>query len=168
MGEFASKGVAGAGLGTGIAGLALGVLNSGAGLLGGRNGWSNGWNGWGGNACGNFGGWNGYGWNGAGAAFDMSVSEALAERDAEIARLQAKAYSDESDLVLYKYFDGKIKEINDKLCEQAVFNATANGGLGTLAGQVAALQQTVAGITQTVVPKSVICNTNQCGGTNVV
>lgn len=38
MAEFASKGVAGAGLGTGIAGLALGVLNSsnnGNGLLGG-------------------------------------------------------------------------------------------------------------------------------------
>lgn len=37
MAEFASKGVAGAGLGTGIAGLALGVLNSsnnGNGLLG--------------------------------------------------------------------------------------------------------------------------------------
>ena len=29
MAEFASKGVAGAGLGTGIAGLSLGVLNSG-------------------------------------------------------------------------------------------------------------------------------------------
>ena len=28
MGEFASKGVAGAGLGTGIAGLSLGVLNA--------------------------------------------------------------------------------------------------------------------------------------------
>ena len=37
MGEYASKGVAGAGLGTGIAGLALGVLNS---------GFLNGWNGW--------------------------------------------------------------------------------------------------------------------------
>ena len=38
MGEFASKGVAGAGLGTGIAGLALGVLNSG--FLNGANGWN--------------------------------------------------------------------------------------------------------------------------------
>lgn len=41
MAEFASKGVAGAGLGTGIAGLALGVLNSsnnGNGLLGGSVG----------------------------------------------------------------------------------------------------------------------------------
>lgn len=37
MGDYASKGVAGTGLGTGIAGLALGVLNSsnnGNGLLG--------------------------------------------------------------------------------------------------------------------------------------
>ena len=38
MAEFASKGVAGAGLGTGIAGLALGVLNGGLGnVLGGWN-----------------------------------------------------------------------------------------------------------------------------------
>ena len=33
MAEYASKGVAGAGLGTGIAGLALGVLNGGLGNL---------------------------------------------------------------------------------------------------------------------------------------
>ena len=43
MGEFASKCVAGAGLGTCIAGLAIGVLNSG--FLNGANGWNNGWNG---------------------------------------------------------------------------------------------------------------------------
>lgn len=45
MAEFASKGVAGAGLGTGIAGLALGVLNGsnngGNGLLGGLLGGGN-------------------------------------------------------------------------------------------------------------------------------
>lgn len=44
MAEFASKGVAGAGLGPGIAGLALGVLNSsnnGNGLLGGLLGGGN-------------------------------------------------------------------------------------------------------------------------------
>lgn len=34
MGEFASKDVAGAGLGTGIAGLSLGVLNSMGGVVG--------------------------------------------------------------------------------------------------------------------------------------
>ena len=42
MAEFASKGVAGAGLGTGIAGLSLGVLNAmgGCGLLSGLTGGS--------------------------------------------------------------------------------------------------------------------------------
>lgn len=44
MAEFASKGVAGAGLGLGIAGTALGLMNGGFGLLGGCN---SGWN-WGG------------------------------------------------------------------------------------------------------------------------
>lgn len=170
MGEFASKGVAGAGLGTGIAGLALGVMNSGAGLLGmGRNGgfgWGNGfgWNGWNGGACG--GNWNGFGWNGA--QFDMGVSEALAERDARIAQLEANKYSDESDLTLYKYFDGKIKEINDKLCEQAVFNATLTGGVGGITQQIAELRSALGGITQTVVPQRVICNTNNCGNMTVV
>lgn len=38
--EYASKGVAGAGLGTGIAGLALGVLNGGLNMFrGGFGGW---------------------------------------------------------------------------------------------------------------------------------
>ena len=44
MGEFASKGVAGAGLGLGIAGTALGLLNGGGnGLLGGLLGCNGGW-----------------------------------------------------------------------------------------------------------------------------
>lgn len=42
MAEFASKGVAGAGLGLGIAGTALGLMNGGFGLLSGCN---SGWNG---------------------------------------------------------------------------------------------------------------------------
>ena len=75
MGEFASEGVAGAGLGLDIAGTALGVLNGGWGnLLGGYGR--------------NYGGC-GYGGYGYGAYGDVGISEALAERDAEIARLSA-------------------------------------------------------------------------------
>lgn len=168
MGEFASKGVAGAGLGTGIAGLALGVLNGGANMLNG--GWGNGWNrgfGWGGNG---FGFGNGYGWGGSGfgwGAFDMGVSEALAARDARIAQLESRAYSDESDLVLYKYIDTKFKELNDKLCAQEVYNATMNSGVGSIANQVAELRAALGNITQTVVPKSVICDTRSCGNVTV-
>lgn len=143
MGEFASKGVAGSGLGLGIAGTALGVLNSG--VLNGGMPWLMGGN------CANRG--YGYGYMG-----DVGLSEALAQRDAEIARLQAKAYSDESDLAIYKYFDGKLEEINKRLCEQAVFNATANGTMSVLASQINELKVLTGSITRTAVPKSAICD----------
>lgn len=83
MGEFASKGVAGSGLGLGIAGTALGVLNSAAngnGLLGGLFG------------CGN---------NMNAAAGGMALN-ALAERDAKIARLEAERYGDNKMVELYQ------------------------------------------------------------------
>lgn len=146
-------GVAGAGLGLGIAGTALGILNGGAGLFNG--GWNNGWNnGWGrnGNTCGN-------GFYG-GTGFDISVSEALAERDSCIARLQAEKYADSVGLGVYKYFDGKITEIHKELCDQKVFNATVNGAMGTIASQLKDLQDIVGGITRTAVPSDAICDFN--------
>lgn len=162
MGDFASKGVAGAGLGTGIAGLALGVLNGGANMFrGGFGGWGNGY--WGNGGCGC--GWgNGYGWNGGynNQNFDMSVSEALAERDAEIARLHARSYSDESDLKLYQYFDGKIEALEKRFCQQEVYNATMNGAIGNISNQVKELQTLVGSITRTAVPTSAICNFGGC------
>lgn len=83
MGEFASKGVAGSGLGLGIAGTALGVLNScanGNGLLGGLFG-----------GCG-----------GMNAAAGGVALNALAERDAKIARLEAERYGDNKMVELYQ------------------------------------------------------------------
>lgn len=84
MGEFASKGVAGSGLGLGIAGTALGVLNSAAngnGLLGGL-----------------FGG--GWGMNNA-TAGGLALN-ALAERDAKIAKLEAERHSDAKGVEIYQ------------------------------------------------------------------
>lgn len=149
--EYASKGVAGAGLGTGIAGLSLGVLNSGAGLL--RGMFNRNWN-------------NGYGACGQGAAFDMGVSEALAERDSCIARLQAEKYADSVGLGVYKYFDGELKEIRKEICDQKVFNATMNGAVGTMASQLKDLQAIVAGITRTAVPLSSVCDFDAHSGCN--
>lgn len=152
MGDFASKSVAGAGLGTGIAGLSLGILNSGFLNNGWGNGWNNGWgrnvNGWGGN-CG-CGGFSAYG--------DINISEALAERDSTIAMLQSEKYADGVGLGIYKYFDGKIKELSDTICEQKVFNATATGTMKVLADQIGALQTLTNSITRTAVPQSAICD----------
>lgn len=104
---------------------------------------------------------------GGGAAFDMTINEALASRDAEIARLQTKAYSDESDLALYKYIDGELRSIRQELSDQKVYNATMNGGMSAMATQLRELQGTVASITRTAVPASAVCDFGNCGCTTV-
>lgn len=124
--EYASKGVAGAGLGTGIAGLSLGVLNAMGGLgalaLGNRNTapaapvvpampYGMGWNGWGG--CSE---------NTPVSRYELDREQQLAAKDSEIAMLKANAYNDKKSLELYAYIDGQLKEIRKTLCDQAVHN----------------------------------------------
>lgn len=124
--EYASKGVAGAGLGTGIAGLSLGVLNAMGGLgalaMGNRNqtipvvpaapyGW-NGWNGYGGCCSDNM----------PVTRYDMDKDRDIAAKDAEISLLKANIYNDQKTLELYAYVDGQLKDIRQSLCNQAVHN----------------------------------------------
>lgn len=139
MGEFASKGVAGAGLGLGIAGTALGVLNSngnGNGLLGGLFGCNN---------------------NQVAALF------------AENAMLKSENYSDKVAKETYQQsladraaLKAEIKELMDlrEQLVQAKIDAVANlanQGLQQVNASIACLAKTVNGITQTVVPASAIC-----------
>lgn len=124
--EYASKGVAGAGLGTGIAGLSLGVLNTMGGLgalaMGNRNqtvpvapvapyGWA-GWNGYGGCCSDNM----------PVTRYDMDKDRDIAAKDAEISLLKANIYNDQKTLELYAYVDGQLKDIRQSLCNQAVHN----------------------------------------------
>lgn len=128
--DYASKGVAGAGLGTGIAGLSLGVLNSLGGLsalaMGNRNqaaapvipavpyggfGWG-GWNGFGGCCSDNM----------PVTRYDMDKERDIAAKDAEISLLKANIYNDQKTLELYAYVDGQLKDIRQSLCNQAVHN----------------------------------------------
>ncbi|MBP3698046.1 MAG: hypothetical protein J6J01_01000, partial [Oscillospiraceae bacterium] len=120
--NYASKGVAGAGLGLGVAGTALGVLNGGLGNL--LGGW--------GNNCGNvWGGWN----NGCGAPviaacdsdrlinrYELGQESKISELQSQIALRDANTYNDQKSLELYKYFDGQLKDVRDTLCAQAVHN----------------------------------------------
>lgn len=89
MAEFASKGVAGSGLGLGIAGTALGLLNSGF-LNGG---------------CGLFGGWNGNCANGINSS--VCNAEKLSTLEAMLAREKAERYTDQQIL-------GSVKGIFDE------------------------------------------------------
>lgn len=112
MAEFASKGVAGSGLGLGIAGTALGLMNGGLGnILGG----------WGGNSCG--GNWNCSPVN----RFELGQESTIARLQSDIALRDANIYNDQKLLELYKYFDGEIKDIREVAAAQAVTNAKIEG-----------------------------------------
>ena len=140
MAEFASKGVAGSGLGLGIAGTALGVLNGGLGnLLG------------------------GLGCNNAAAAachentpvnrYELQQEKTIADLQSQIALRDANIYNDQKLLEVYKYFDGKVEGINQRLCDQAVWNATQTATINCMTGQIAQLY----GLTKLVVPNASVC-----------
>ena len=133
--DYASKGVAGAGLGLGIAGTALGLLSGGLGNLG-------------------IGGWNNV------APENMPVNRQEATQAARIAELEtevklrdANTYTDSKLLDLYKYVDRKFDHIEHELCDQRVYNATNNTVVGCIQNQVNQL----AALTKVVIPTSSIC-----------
>lgn len=138
MAEFASKGVAGSGLGLGIAGTALGILNGGLGnLLGGYGMYNNG-------VCSD---------NMAVNRYELNQESKIAKLESDIALRDANIYNDQKMLEMYKYFDGEVKRIDRTLCEQAVYNATQTGAISCIQGQIAQLQS----LTKLVVPNTSVC-----------
>ena len=109
MAEYASRGVANAGLTTGIIGSALGALNSG--VLGGG---------------GILGGWNNNGMvcseNQLVNRYEAGQAARIAELETEVKLRDSNIYTDSKILDVYKYFDGELKDIRGTLCSQAVMN----------------------------------------------
>lgn len=145
MGDYASKGVAGSGLGLGIAGTALGLLNSGngCGLLGGLIG----------NRCG----------------YGLGESQYVASILAENGMLKAENYSDKVGVDIYRQVQADIEkatarvEETAKLREQIVLGkieslanvTTCNFNAVNTA--ITNLANTVNGITKCVIPATAIC-----------
>ena len=138
MAEFASKGVAGAGLGTGIAGLSLGVLNAmgGCGLLSGLFN--------GGNCCSE---------NTAVNRYELNLTQEIASKDARIGLLASQVYVDQKLTEVYKDLNAQVNAIQAQLSQQAVYNATLNGTVSCIQGQIAQLQS----LTKLVVPNTSVC-----------
>ena len=126
--DFASKGVAGAGLGLGIAGTALGLL--------------------GGNLGGILGGW-GNNCNGAVACsdnmlvnrYELAQNQKISELQSAIALRDANTYGDQKLLEVYKYFDGQLKDVRDTLCAQAVTNQKTADSFSLAAADLAAVKR---------------------------
>ena len=145
MAEFASKGVAGSGLGLGIAGTALGVLNG---------GWLNGTGLFGNNAC-------GCSENHTVNRYELAQESKIAELQSQIALRDANTYNDQKLLEVYKYFDGELKDVRATICAndkaQSVVNAKFESGFDVLGSQVASINATIAGLTKTVIPNANVC-----------
>lgn len=139
--EYASRGVAGAGLGTGIAGLALGVLNGAGGILPGLVG-GVGRNGWG---C-------GYTVDPV-SHYELNQEQKLSELQAGVALRDANIFFDKKLLEVYKYFDGELKAIRSELCDQKVYNAANTANLNCMAGQIAELMA----LTKRSIPNGSLC-----------
>ena len=134
--EFASKGVAGAGLGLGIAGTALGVLNGGLGnILGGYNARGE---------CAEDHLVNRY---------EASQSARIAELETEVKLRDSNIYTDSKILELYKYVDGKFGIVEHELCDQRTYNAVNTATIGCIKGDVAALMA----LTKTIIPIGNVC-----------
>ena len=137
--KYASKGVAGTGLGLGIAGTALGLM------AGGLNG--NGFGGlFGGNNC-------GCSENNLVNRYEAGQSARIAELETEVKLRDANTYTDSKLLEVYKYFDGRIGCVEHQLADQRVYNATNTAAIGCIQGQIAQLMS----LTKLVVPNGSVC-----------
>ena len=171
--EYASKGVAGAGLGTGVAGLALGVLNSLGGMaeLGGLFGnrrstdaqndvltamlAASMMNNQPSVHCGE---------NTPVSRYELAQAQTIAGKDAEIGLLKADKYTDQKLTEVTAYLMGQIKDLALEVrknkdeqtgvnMQQVAYNATNSATISCIQGQVAALQ----GMTKLVIPNTSVC-----------
>ena len=136
--KYASKGVAGSGLGLGIAGTALGLLNGGLGNL--------------------LGGW------GANNAYysheNMPVNRYEATQQARISELETEVKLRDANFntlgemgKLREYVDSKFARVEKEICDQKVYNATNIATVNCIAGQVNQL----FALTKLVIPNASIC-----------
>jgi hypothetical protein len=130
--SYASKGVAGSGLGLGIAGTALGLLSGGLGNIFGGGNYS----------CHE---------NMPVNRYELGLQQENAGLKSQIALRDANTYSDQKLLEVYKYFDGELKDIRATMCAsdkaQAVINAKFESGFAILNTQVASINNTIANLT---------------------
>lgn len=170
MAEFASKGVAGAGLGTGIAGLALGVLNSSAngnGLLGGLLGGGNQ------NVVSALQAENGmlkaenYSDKNAKEVYAQSLADNRRLRDEAFAFIKPLADESANNRVELARLQEQLKCCCEKqeLREQIVLGKvnelalTTQAKFGCVDQTIAGMMGTLGKITNTIVPMSAICPT---------
>ena len=147
--EYASRGVATAGLTTGIIGASFGALNSGLlnGIFGGKN-CQNGWNG-------NWGGVDRY---------ELIMAQQMAHKDMEISYWRGQDEANRKISDTYARLEGKIDHLDHEFqrnkeeqnginLQQAVYNGTNTATIGCIRSQIDQLYS----LTRLRIPNGVIC-----------
>ena len=134
--EYASKGVGAAGLTTGIIGSALGAMNSGIlpGLFGG-----------GGNC--------GCSENMPVNRYEAGQSARISELETEVKLRDANFYALSEVGKLRDYMEHRFDKVEHEICDQKVYNATMNGAVSCIQGQIAQLYS----LTKLVIPNGSVC-----------
>jgi hypothetical protein len=87
--------------------------------------------------------------------YDAGKDARIAELETEVKLRDANIYTDSKLNDLRNYVDVKFAAVNDRLCDQTVYNATNTATIGCIANQVAQLQA----LTKVIVPAANICPT---------
>lgn len=130
-------GVVGTVLGSIGTAAATGVLGNGLGLFGNNNCAAA-------NVCGD---------NMAVSRYELGQEQKIAKLESEVALRDANIYSDRKSLELYAYVDGRMRNIEGQLAQQAVTNAQIAANISCMQGSI----NTLMGLTKTVVPITNIC-----------
>lgn len=137
--HYASKGVAGTGLGLGIAGTALGLMAGGRGfnLFGLGQDCQR-------QACSEDHVVNRY---------ELGLQQELAAKDSKISLLESNIYVDSKIADVYERLNTKIGQVEGQICQQNVLNAQVAANLSCMQSAISTLQ----GLTKTVIPIDNVC-----------
>lgn len=122
----------------GIIGTALGGLAvAGNGLLGGLN--------MGGTRNVNVNGEDGCSENHLVNRYEAAQSARIAELETEVKLRDANTYTDQKSLEMYKYIDGRLRGMEDKICDQAVVNQRTADSFALAQADLAAVKADLQG-----------------------
>lgn len=85
--------------------------------------------------------------------YEAGQSARIAELETEVKLRDANAYTDKKMLELYQYTDGRMRSIEEQLCQQRVINAQTTANISCMQNEIAAL----SAMTKTVIPIGNVC-----------
>lgn len=135
--RYASKGIAGSGLGLGIAGTALGLLSNGGigNILGNGN-------------C-------GCSEDHYVNRYELGLHQELAAKDSKISLLESNIYVDSKIADVYERLNTKIGGLESQICQQAVINSQVAANISCMQNSI----NTLMGLTKTIIPIGNVCPT---------